>query len=145
MEKLKDKIIFRNPCRWCLIRPMCKKECNKFEFYLGTMEIMSFISALVVFISSIICLCLVFFQIVFINTSLKIILCLLFFGGIYFHYTIKLIEESYSSIEKVNPFLKLLVIILNPWGEMITEVIDHFKLDDKLSDFAHRYRNRNGV
>jgi len=140
MEKNKGKkLAFFNPCKYCLTRAMCSKDCSDFRLYDDTCEFLVFLSCLILTVSSVIILCWLLFKID-ITLELKIIISLTIFVPIYGYYTIKLFKESSNDWEEMHILLKSVVLIINPWGDMLCEVYDYFNMTEKIELITRRYR-----
>jgi hypothetical protein len=132
-----EKIKFTpfNPCKKCLKRPVCIKECKDLLEHSGTQEC---IVALSIFFGMIIATVV---GIIFLAKFNKI---LLYFATIslvitYFYSTKSLIEDS-SDLENMNFLAQLFIVIVNPWGVAATYIIDTFKLDDKIDKHVLRFK-----
>jgi hypothetical protein len=140
MEKNKGKkLAFFNPCKYCLTRAMCSKDCSDFRLYDDTLESLIFTLCLILTVSSVIILCWLLFKID-IASALKIIISLTIFVPIYGHYTKKLLFESTEEFKKAHILLKPVILIINPWGDMLCEVYDHFNMTEKIELITRRYR-----
>ena len=135
----KKKIELLNPCKHCLKRPMCSSDCHDFKCYETTQEWIVFCILLIIFMTIVAAITVSIFYIEFSNT-IKAILVSLTFIGIYIFYTKKMIEESSDEFLNLNSFMKMLIIITNPWGDMLNEILDKIKIVNFLEKYIRRYR-----
>lgn len=129
-----NKIKFRNPCKYCLKRPVCKKKCKDLSKYINTCE--------VTLISSTLCLVIIF-------SVSSIILC--WNINIYLNYIIislltiiYAVSNTYffknekASFDKDGLWL-LICIILMPWGYITTFILDKTNLYDLEEEYSKRH------
>lgn len=132
-----DKVRFVpfNPCKKCLKRPVCNKECQDLSDHSDTQEC---IMALSIFLSMIISTITV---IIFLTKFKLVFLYFIIFLLVvtYFYSTKRLIEDG-SDLKDQKFIFQILIAILNPWGEATTYIIDTFKLDNKMNKYSLRFK-----
>lgn len=136
MENEKETIVF-NPCKYCLKRPVCKKQCDDLKNHIETQEIGCVLILFIVITG------LWIYGIVYIYTHypIKIVACILsLILGVSYGYTIKEIITQYLEEFKEYKFIKkFFAILLGPTSMVAAWLFYNFDFDDIINKYSKRY------
>ena len=130
------KIFIKNPCKYCLTRPACRKVCQDHSKYLDRVEVI--IGSIILFI--IISIAITFsYHLWGVKIATAKYLVIAGWFLCYYFAIVKLIKEEDRSFTELKNYQQALVVILSPWGELTMALIDFLSIDKPVHNFCFRY------
>jgi hypothetical protein len=137
MKKEKKVIIF-NPCKYCLKRPVCKKQCNDLITHEESQEYI-FMIALLIIITGLGIYGTIY---IYLNFPTRIFLCIIsLILGVLYGYAIKDLIVG-GEYKEFNLFIKFLIFLLGPTTMVTAWLFYNFDLDTKINNYSNRYFNK---
>lgn len=129
-------ISLKNPCKYCITRPVCKKVCKDHIEYTNGIEMVigTFILLSIIFIVTWFSLLLWDAQSVIAKYSVIAFWILCYYFGI-----VAIIKEDAKTFSDAKIYQQALIILFSPWGEFTINVIDFLNLDKPVDKFCYRY------
>jgi hypothetical protein len=132
-----SKVVIFNPCKYCLKRPVCQRQCDDLKYHVETQEMSSVF--FVFFIITSLCI----FGSIYIYTHypIKIVACmlLLILGVAYGYTTEELITEHLEEFKEYNFLKKLIVLLISPTAMAAAWLFYSFDFDDMVNKYSRRY------